>query len=102
MAKENAVTEATGNTISEWRQGRIEMTRLVWEHILDPLMTFAEMVRYYDSEEAGPLEKDEISAVLRLLIIGANTDLKVYCSTMATACYTSGAFLEKIIQDWDK
>jgi hypothetical protein len=79
------------------------MTRLVWEHILDPLMTFAEMIKFYDGEKAGPLETDEICAVLRLLIIGASTDLKLYCNpTVGIASYTSGAFLEKMTQDWDK
>jgi hypothetical protein len=46
-------------TMPEWKKERLEMTHLVWEHILDPIFTYAELVRGYDKDgiEFTPKER---------------------------------------------
>lgn len=93
---------SANNEIPEWRKERIEMTRLVWENILDPIMTFAELVRGYNHEKGIDLSPEEISAVLRLLVLGGFTEPKLYCTVGGTLNHISGDSLDKEITRWDK
>ena len=103
MATQNLSAQATeSNTLPEWQKERIEMTRQVWRHILDPIMTFAELVRGYDHAKGiDCFEPEEISAVLRLLVIGGYTEAKTYCTFGGSLCHLSGDELEKTIRNWD-
>ena len=77
------------------------MTHLVWEHILDPILTYAELVRI--SEENGiDFSQKELSAVLRLLVIGGYTETKLYSTWGGSLSHVSGKGLEKTIKDWSK
>jgi hypothetical protein len=86
----------------EWQRERIEMTRQVWQHILDPIMTFAELVRGYNHEKGVDcFTPEEISAVLRLLVMGGYTETKTYCTFGGSFCHFSGDLLEQTIRNWD-
>lgn len=90
------------NEMPEWRKERIEMTKLVWQHILDPIMTFTELVRGYSHEKGMDLTPEEISAVLRLLVLGAYTEPKLYCTFGGSLTHVCGDSLEIEITGWDK
>jgi hypothetical protein len=83
------------------RQAYIEMTKLVWENILDPLSTFAELVRGHD-DQGFPLDQKEIAAVLRLLVLGAYTEPKFYCTVGCSYPHFSGEELEGLFKNWNK
>lgn len=91
--------------LPEWRKDRIKMAREVWDNILDPIMTFAELVRGYnhkDEKGIGAFNPEEISSVLRLLVIGGYTETKLYCSTVGgSLSHVSGDSLEEEIKDWE-
>jgi hypothetical protein len=101
MATQNLSAEATkSNTLPDWKKERIELANLIRESILDPIMNFAEMVRYYDEKQAGPLETDMTAAILRLLVIGGYTDLKLCCADGITL-YSTGDCVDKTIKKWE-
>lgn len=93
--------KGTAQKTEEWHKVRVEMTREVWEHILDPIMTFAELVRGYDHRKGIDFELPEISAVLRLLVLGGYTETKLQSSCGGNMSHVSGDLLEKEIKDWD-
>ena len=103
MATQNLSAQAAeSNTPYEWQRERVEMTRQVWQHILDPIMTFAELVRGYNHEKGVDcFTSEEISAVLRLLVIGGYSETKTYCTFGGSLCHTSGEQLEEGTKNWD-
>ena len=100
MKKNNTPDHLTAE-MPEWRQERIEMARLVWEHILDPIMTFNELVRGYGNGGID-FNPEEITAVLRLIVLGGYTETKLYCTFGGSLTHVSGDQLEKEIRNWDK
>lgn len=100
MATQNLSAQAAeGNTLPEWRKERIEMTRQVWENILDPIMTFAELVRGYNG--GIDFTPQEMSSVLRLLVLGGYAETKPYCTFGGSLRHVSGDQLEKETKNWD-
>ena len=91
-----------GKAIPEWQKDRIEIAALVGEHILDPIMSFAELVRGYDSRKGINFTLDEISRVLRLLVIGGHAEMKLYGVTGDSWCHISGKNLDDEIREWLK
>lgn len=86
----------------EWQQERVEMGKDVWKHILDPIMTFAELVRGYDHASGiDCFTPQEISSVLRLLVLGGYTEIKTYCTEGGSLSHVSGEALDESIRNWD-
>ena len=103
----NSVNSSGGEGKYDWaaaRLDRIETTKLVWEHILDPILTFAELVKGYDHEKGADLfTPQEISAVLRLLVLGGITETKMYSTSVGGSLrHFACADLEKELKLWDE
>ena len=99
--RKNTTTDHPAAAIPEWRQARIEMARLVWENILDPIMTFNELVREYGNGGID-FNPEEITAVLRLIVLGGYTETKLYCTFGGSLPHVSGDHLEEEIRNWDR
>ena len=103
MATQKVSTQAEeGKDIPAWKKDRIEMTRLVWANILDPIMTFAELVRGYDRENGLDLSPEEICDILRLIVLGGYTEPKLYCTWGGTLRHITGDMLEDEVKNWEK
>ena len=101
---QNSVNSGGSEGKLDWqaaRLDRIETTRLVWRHILDPIMTFAELVRGYGHDKGVDFNPEEISAVLRLIALGGYTETKTYCTFGGNLRHVSGELLEKEVRNWD-
>ena len=103
----NSVNSGGGEGKYEWptaRLDRIETTRLVWEHILDPILTFSELIQGYDHENGiDHFTPKEISAVWRLLGRGGFTETKMYSTSIGGSMrHFSCDTLEKELKDWDE
>jgi hypothetical protein len=92
-----------GKSLPDWKRERIEMTKLVWKNVLDPILTFCELVRGYDSRghENIDLTPQEITAVLRLLVLGSYTEPKFYVTSGDSLHHISGEVLEELLKNWD-
>lgn len=101
MTQKNTTQTAEDYPFREWHKIRAEMAREVWENILDPIMTFAELARGYSYRNEVDLDPKEISAVLRLLVLGGYTETKLQASCGGNMTHVSGDLLEKEIKDWD-
>jgi hypothetical protein len=88
------------NDWKEQKKVRAEMMQDVWDHILDPIMTFAELARGYDEEKGIGLSIQSISAILRLLVIGGYTDTMMQCVVGTSFCHVTGGELNDIIKQW--
>ena len=85
------------------KDARLEMTEAVWRNVLDPILTFAELMRGYhtlEDESRVDLDLEEISVVLILLVIGGYTETKLCCKGWDKLTHTCGDTLEKEISDW--
>lgn len=103
MADTTIITNGNGSKeLREWETERIYMARSVAQHILDPMMTFAEIVKGYDQGKNIDLNLDEISAVLRLLVLGGHMDVMMSCSQGGFLCHITGKELEAYAHDWAK
>jgi hypothetical protein len=92
--------DTENESLPEWKE-RIEMTRLAWRHILDPILTFSELIKGYDSRGRIDLTLEEVSDVLRLLVLGGYTESKMHCTIGDSLCHTCGDALEKELENWD-
>ncbi|MDR1241803.1 MAG: hypothetical protein LBM00_03305 [Deltaproteobacteria bacterium] len=105
MATENLSAQAAeSKDLPEWKKERIKMAKATWRNILDPILTFAELVRGYCNLEDGSrvdFNLDEISAVLRILVIGGYAETKLHCNGWDDLAYTCGDSLEQNIKDWN-
>ena len=98
--KQASHSQEKGKALPDWQKERVEMATLVSEHILDPIMSFAELVRGYDEKTGIGFEHEEITAVLRLLVLGGHAELKTYCVTGGHWCHISGTSLNKEWKEW--
>lgn len=93
--------KAQVDSLPEGQKEYIELTRLMWRHVLDPIWTFSELVRGYGRTNGQDVSLEELSATLRLLVLGGYTETKVYCSSGGHLTYLSGDLLEDEIKYWD-
>jgi hypothetical protein len=96
----NSGTQKVKAELPEWQKARVEMTRDVWKHIVDPLMLFAELVRGYDHKRGADLTMEEISSVLRLLALGAYTEPKFGCGWGGSMTQVSCERQEDAARQW--
>jgi hypothetical protein len=94
------------NTLPKWQQERIKLALEVQKNILDPLMTFAELIRRYDKLEfnnetnAYDFDLTEISRALRLLILGGHIELISYCTSYGGGQNIQSGYLRHILGEW--
>jgi hypothetical protein len=71
---EKTVTAKENGGKDERKAERVEMAEAVWRNVLDSILTFAELIRGYSALGDGSrvdFSPAEISAVLRLLVLGS-------------------------------
>lgn len=102
MAEQNVTAQAAeSNNAFRQRRERVAITHEIWTTILDPIMTFAELVRGYDHTKGiDGFNPEEYSAVLRLLVLGGYTETKLQCASGCTLNHVSGEQLEMEIARW--
>ena len=71
-------TTDENKSLHEWQIAGIEAALDMYKFILEPLGIFAELLRGYNNDD--DLTIQDVSTVLRLLVLGAMADPKVICS----------------------
>jgi len=101
MAQERVATgDEGGKQVLEWQKERFEVTELVGTHILDPIMVFTEFLRGYDQEKGVAFNSQEISAILRLLVLGGYAEMKTYSTFGGSLCYKNSEMLDIEYRKW--
>ena len=100
MNKTQTTSGKKESAIREWQKDRIEMANMVSKHILDPMMSFAELVRGYDQGNGIDFNMEEISDILRLLVIGGHIEMMTYCIDGGSLSHITWNCIEEEVRKW--
>ena len=86
--------------ISDKQKERVEVVQEIWRDVLDPILTFAQLMRGYDEDGNLAITLQDIGAVLRLLVLGGLSESKLQCTEEAAGClaYTYGEEWEGVMR----
>ena len=104
MASQDLTAQAAeSNPPHDWQKERVQIITDVWKHILDPLVTFTEIIREHDQVENGvDFSAADVSAIMRLLLLGCYSETKFYASYGGSLPHFSADVLECALEDWNK
>jgi hypothetical protein len=87
--------------LKKWTDESPETVKSVQQNILDPVMLFLEIIKKDVSEEKEYEIKDVLK-IIRLLMLGGYSELKLNYLTKDTGSWVSGDFLDEIHAVWAK
>lgn len=104
MATQNLPTQtAESKTVHEWQKERLEVIGKVQEHILDPLVTFTQIIREHEQVENGiDFSATDMSVILRLILLGCYSEVKFYATYGGSFSHFSADVLKCLQEDWNK
>ncbi|MCL2791434.1 MAG: hypothetical protein FWD79_12500 [Desulfobulbus sp.] len=90
-------------TVPEGVEEHHEVSVLIQKNILDPLLTFAELVRVYDMRNGMKVDYtlSEIMDLLRLIVLGAYVEQEPYATLTGASLSGCGtAIYDREIGEW--